>query len=251
MPAATTNNVTVVRGWRGTPVWAYTAVSVPVLCVLTIVAEECHEFVLNANVARSTLQNYWQTFVGGLSKSKKYDYIEHYGVEDDYQRQMTRVMGGTLEGRTVSGELPKALEMAILYGLPSPGGPAGDSSLGGINSFQINQVVVPQLTFETIQDALYKGLMNGANIGSLEIVTSPALQRQISGWTDGTVTIDRTETQVGRRVTSILSDWGEVPVSWHRLLRQNELYILDFSEMGILQLWEFQENAAGPEHQPV
>jgi len=235
---------TVVRGWRGTPVHAYPATGAS-LCILTIVAEECHEFVLNANVARSTAKNYWQTFVAGLSKSKKYDHIEHYGVEDDYQRQMTRIMGGTIEGRTITGELPRMLEQAILYGLPSAGGPNGDSSFGGINSFAINQVIVPNLTFDTIQDALYAALMGGADIGRLEIVTSPAIQRMLSGWTDGTVTVSRSETQVGRKVTSILSDWGEVPIEWHRLLRPNELYILDFSEMGILQLWEFQETRLG------
>lgn len=241
--------VSVVRGWRGTPAYAASE-NTPLadgaqLCILTIVAEECHDFVLNANVARSVDKNYWQTFVAGLSKSKKYDYIEHYGVEDDYQRQMTRIMGGTIEGRPVTGELPRMLEQAILYGLPSPGGPSGDSSMGGINSFPINQVVVPQLSFDTIQDALQRALMDGADIGRLEIVTSPSMQRIISGWTDGTVNRDRTDTAIGTRITEIVSDWGNIPVSWHRLLRQNELYILDFSEMGILQLWEFQESRLG------
>jgi hypothetical protein len=241
----TTNVLTVVRGWRGSPVYAQTAASTPTLCAMTIVAEECHEFVQNYNVARKTYINYWQTFVSGLSKSKKWDYIEHYGVSDDYERQMTKIMGGTLDGRTISGELPRYLEQAVLYGLPSPGGPSGDSSFGGINSFNINQVVVNNLTFDTIQDALETALMQGADIGRLEIVTSPRLQRQISGWLDGTINVDRTDQQVGRRVTSILSDWGEIPVNWHRHLRQDELYIVDFSEMGLLQLWDFTETRLG------
>jgi hypothetical protein len=245
---------TFVRGWRGTPAYGAGLSGITALpsgsdlCILTIVAEECHEFVLNPNTALSSLMNYWQVFVAGLSQSKRHKYIEHYGVgtgEEEYQRQMTRIMGGTIEGRKVTGELPRMLEQAILYGLPSPGGPSGDSSLGGINSFPINQVVVPTLSFDTIQDALEKALMNGANIGSLQIVTSPALQRQISGWVDGTVNRDRTETSVGTKVNTIVSDWGDVPVHWHRLLRANELYIVDFSEMGIIQMWEFTETRLG------
>lgn len=242
----TTRQVTVVRGWRGTPVYAYDATPGPIkACILTIVAEECHEFVLNANVARSTAVNYWQTFVSGLSKSKKYQYIEHYGVEDDYQRQMTRIMGGTIEGRRVSGELPRMLEQAVLYGLPSPGGPAGDSSFGGINSFPINQVVVPVLTLDTIQDALQKALMDGGDIGRMTLVTSPAIQRMMSGWSDGIINRDRTDTSIGRRINSINSDWGTIEVEWHRHLRANEMYIVDFTEMGLLQLWEFTETRLG------
>lgn len=237
--------ITVVRGWRGSPVYAYTAANDPLLCTMTIVAEECHDFVQNYNIARKTYTNYWQTFVSGLSQSKKYKYIEHYGVDDDYERQMTRIMGGTLEGKTVSGELPRFLEQAVLYGLPSPGGPAGDSSFGGINSFGINQVVVNNLTFDVIQDALENALMSGADIGSLTLVTSPKLQRQISGWMDGTVNVARTDTSVGRRVTSLVSDWGDIEVEWHRFLRPNELYIVDFNKMGLLQLWEFEETRLG------
>lgn len=242
---AAAGTMVVVRGWRGTPVYAYESDNDPTICVLTIVAEECHDFVTNYSVARRTYQNYWQTFVGGLSKSKIYKYIEHYGVEDDYERQMTRVMGGTIEGRRVTGELPQALEKAVLYGLPSPGGPSGDSSFGGINSFSINQYVTSQLTFDYIQDVLEAALMQGADISSLEIVTSPKLQRQMSGWLDGQVTRDRGETQIGRRITSIMSDWGEIPIEWHRHLRPNEMYILDFSKMGLLQQWEFQETRLG------
>jgi hypothetical protein len=238
-----TKTITVVRGWNGTPVYAYTAGAM--LCVLTVVAEECHEFVLAPNAGYHLDKNYWQTFVSGMSKSKKYDYIEHYGPEDEYQRNMTRIMGGTIEGRKVTGMLPRMLEQAILYGLPAQGGPKGESTLGGINSFAINQVVVPTLTFDTIQDAIEKALMVGANIGSLEIVTSPALQRQISGWTDGTVMQDPSRSSVGRKINSVITDWGDVPINWHRLLRKNELYIVDFTEMGLLQLWEFQETRLG------
>lgn len=240
---ATAGTMVVVRGWRGTPVYAHGVGAV--LCVLTIVAEECHVFVQNYSVARKTYQNYWQTFVGGLSQSKIYKYIEHYGVKDDYERQMTRVMGGTIEGRTVTGELPQALEKAVLYGLPSPGGPNGDSSFGGINSFAINQVVVPALTFDVIQDSLEQALMNGADIGSLSIVTSPKLQRQMSGWVDGTVSRDRSDTAIGRQVKTVESDWGSIPIEWHRHLRANELYILDFNKMGLLQQWEFEETRLG------
>lgn len=233
-----TNTLTVVRGWRGTPVYAYTAANDPVLCVSSVAAEECHPFVSNYMVKRDWAWNYIQSFTGGIAISDRFERLSHYGVEDEYQRQMTKIMGGTLNGRKISGELPRALEQAILYGRPAPG---NVPTLGGINSFGINQVQVTALTYDVIADAVYHAFQQGANVGSLTMVTSPAIQRQISGWTTGVVSEDVERGSVGRTVNRIITDLGTLEVKTHRHMRPNEMYIVDFSEMGILEIEEFQE----------
>lgn len=232
--------LTVVRGWRGAPVYAYNPASTPAptVCISSVAAEECHPFVSNYMVKRSVAWNYFQDYTGGISVSRRFERLDHYGVENEYQRQMTKIMGGTLNGRKISGELPRALEQSLLYGSPGPG---NVMTMGGINWFGINQYQDTQLSFELIQDVLMEAMMNGADVGNMAIITSPALQRQMSGWTTGTITEERTNTTVGRQVKAIESDWGILPVKWHRHFRANEMYIVDFNEMGILEVDEFKE----------
>lgn len=232
--------ITVTRGWRGTPVYSY-----PVnheICVLTIVAEECPDHVVAYNPLKNSVKNYRQLFVSGLSQSERSKDIKHYGDDmSQYDELMTRIMGGTMSGKTVTGELPFMLEMAAWYGLPSPGGSGGDSSFGGINSFPINQVVVPQLELDTLNDAIQLAFENGADIPSLTIVCGPRVKRQISTWGEGYIRTMRTETSIGQTVDRIVTDFGEVGVEVFRHLRPNEVYIMDTSEMSILEFQPFTE----------
>ncbi len=236
----TLKTITVTRGWRGTPVYSY-----PVnheVCVLTIVAEECPDHVVAYSPLKNSTKNYTQLFVSGLSQSERSKRVKHYGDDmSQYDEAMTRIMGGTLSGKTVTGELPFMLEMAAWYGLPSPGGSGGDSSFGGINSFPINQVVVPQLELDTLNDAIQLAYENGADVESLCIVTGPRLKRQISTWGEGYIRTTRDERSVGQVVDRIVSDFGEVMVETHRHLRPNEVYIIDPSEMSVLEFTPFTE----------
>lgn len=236
----TLKTITVTRGWRGTPVYSY-----PVdheLCVLTIVAEECPDHVVAFNPLKNSTKNYTQLFVSGLSQSERSKRVMHYGDDvDQYTEAMTRIMGGTLSGKTITGELPYMLEMAGWYGLPSPGGTNGDSSFGGINSFPINQVVVPQLELDTLNDAIYTAYENGADVESLIIVCGPRIKRIISTWGEGYLRTQRNDNAVGQVIDRISTDVGEVKVEMTRAIKPNEVYIIDPSEMGFLEFQPFTE----------
>lgn len=235
----TTGVLTVVRGWRGSPVYAYTASNPDhKVCVSSVAAEECHPFVSNYMVKRDYDYNYIQTFTAGISISDRFERLAHYGVENEYQRQMTKIMGGTLNGRKISGELPRALEQAVLYGNGAPG---NVPTFKGINAFGINQVAVTNITYQTISDALEHAMMQGADVGNMTIVTSPSIQNVISGWTTGVINEDVQRGTVGRTVSNIMTNWGTLPVKWHRHMRPNEMYIVDFAEMGLIEIEEFNE----------
>lgn len=237
---AGTNQINVIRGWRGTPTYSY--LTGQSLCMLTIVAEECDTPFTMRPVGVTTDLNYFQVFQWGFEDTyRRQKLMKYYGDYDPYEEEVRRVLGGSVGGRNYTGTLPKLLEKSIFYGIPSPGGSAGDASFGGINSFPINQFVFPSWDLDSLLGVVSTLYQAGANIGNTTLLVSSALSEQISRWGYGSLQTGLNDRKIGVKIDEIVTNYGNLKVMTHRALRPNEAYLLDASEMGLLEGWPWTE----------
>lgn len=236
-----TKILTVTRGWRGTPVYSYS--STQQITMVTALAEECATPQYLQPLGLGTpLRNYFQIWTFGmedtlrrqkLTNNNFYDY-------DPYEEEMLRLVGGSARNRKYTGLIPKLMERTALYGIPSPAGPNGDASMGGLNSFAINQVTTATWDldyFRTQVEFLYD---QGADIGGLIFMCSSRIAGLISKWGEGVYVSRREDTTVGVKIENIVTQHGDFKPVIHRSLRPNEAYFYDPDKIGMLEGWPLQ-----------
>lgn len=236
------NTINVTPGWRGTPVYSYS--SGQLINMLTIVSEECATPNFLGTRGFSSDMNYFQIFSHGMQDTLKRQKLMRYFLDyDPYEEEMRRIMGGAARGRKYTGMLPKMLEQTALYGIPGIAGPNGDGSMGGLNSFAINQLVTPTWSLnyfrKNVIRLLYK---NGASIPNLTMLISPDVAEMISEWGEGIYTTVRTESKVGNKITTIVTQYGEITPVVHRHIRPNEIYLYDADKIGMMEGWGWTES---------
>lgn len=236
------NVLNITPGWRGTPVYSYS--NGQLINMLSIVAEECAVPQFLAPRGFSSDTNYFQIWTHGLQDTMRRQRLMNYFLDyDPYEEEMRRVMGGTVRGRSYTGWLNKALEQTALYGVPSEGGPNGDGSMGGLNSFAINQLVTPTWDLNYFRKTVIKSLYKaGANIPNLTMLISPDVAEIISDWGAGVYMTERSESKVGIKIESIVTQYGEIKPQVHRHIRPNEIYLYDSDKIGMLEGWGWTES---------
>jgi len=241
----TTNVLSVTRGWRGTPVYAYS--NGQLITILTMVAEECQvPYYLRPLGLGGVYTNYFQIITSGwedtLRRQKLSKYYLDNGNFDPAEEEMRRLIGGTVGNRKYTGFLPKILERTALYGIPAPSGPNGDASMGGLNSFPINQLVTSVWDLAYFKKNVIAHLYRqGANIPNLTMMMSPDVGELISDWGQGVYISERSDTKVGIKIESIITQYGEIKPVIKRDLRPGEIYLYDPAKIGMKEAWGWTE----------
>ncbi len=234
------NTINVTRGWRGTPVYAYS--DNQEIGILTIVAEECDTGQALKPLGFSSDQNYFQTLIASMEDTLRRQKMSKSFLDyDPYEEEMRRLLGGSARGRRYTGTLPLILERTAFYGIPSPGGAQGDSSMGGIASFPIRNYVTSKFDHKFLNRVAKTLFMDGAMVDGQELIVSPSVYEMISYWGLGTMTTVRTENTVGQVINKVQTPWGILNVTSHRHLRPNEAWILDTEKIGMVELWGWTE----------
>lgn len=236
--------IDVVRGWHGTTV--NDILDGTCLRREFSVAPECPEQDNAPLVANNTNHNYFQIFSEGYSETKKHQYIQHYGIDNQTEQHRARLMGGTIGGRMVDGLLPTMLENAIFRGIRHPGGGSGaGASFGGIDSFNIPQRTITggAMDYFTLAEIMHDIYECGGMFGDNYLfIMSPRLKMHMSQWAEcRNCNEGMRENSWGVKVDSFMSDFGTLNFTMHRGLRNNEMYILDTSKMGLITGWDWQE----------
>lgn len=236
------NTINVTRGWRGTPVYAYS--DNQEIGILTIVAEECDTGQALKPLGFTNDQNYFQTFIASMEDTMRRQKMSKSFLDyDPYEEEMRRLMGGSARGRRYTGTLPLLLERTAFYGIPSPGGSNGDSSMGGIASFPILNYVTSKFSPKFLNNVAKTLFMNGAQVDGQDLLVSPSVYEMISYWGLGTMTTVRTENTVGQVINKVQTPWGILNVQSHRHLRPYEAWILDTDKIGMVELWGWTETS--------
>lgn len=241
--------LTVQRGWAGTPVAAIAANTK--ICVMYTAAEECSPHVTSFITGMTRSKNYLQLFKAGWSKTRMSELKQHYGFKnatDQYELLRTQLMGGTVgEGKNkmrLSGQLPKQLDQALLYGMGLQGGPDGGSAMGGINWFGIPQYNLAMPDYTSLR-SIFRQIWNEGGMvstGSYLMVISADAQEFIDDWADTRNQYRNADDNTyGSTIRRIRSSFGDIEFTMSRALRRNEMYILDLSKIGMLTIWDWQE----------
>lgn len=236
------NVINITPGWRGTPVYSYT--NGQLINMLTIVAEEAAVPNYLGPRGFSSDTNYFQIWSHGLQDTVRRQRLMNYFLDyDPYEEEMRRVLGGSVRGRNYTGWLMKSLEQTALYGIPAEGGPQGDGSMGGLNSFAINQLVTATWDLNYFRKSVIKMLYkNGANIPQLTMLISPDVAEVISDWGAGVYVSEQSSSRVGIKIESIVTQYGEIKPVVHRHIRPNEIYLYDPMEIGMIEGWGWTES---------
>lgn len=237
-----THVLTVTRGWRGTPVYAY--LTGQQITMLTWLAEECAAPNYLQPLGLGTpIRNYYQIITAGMEDTLRRQKLgnNNFYDYDPYEEEMRRLIGGTIRGRKYTGLLPKILERTALYGVPSPAGPNGDASMGGLNSFAINQLTTAIWDLDYFRDNVIEFLYEqGASIPNLVMICSNRVASLISKWGEGVYVSQRNDNRVGIKIDAIVTQHGDITPMVHRHLRPNEVYLYDPDKIGMLEGWNFQ-----------
>jgi len=237
--------IDVVRGWHGTAV--LDILDGTCLRREFNVAPECPEQDNAPLVANSVNHNYFQIMSEGYSETKKHQFMKHYGIANQTEEHRSRLMGGTIGGRMVDGLLPTMLENAIFRGIRHPGGGSGaGASFGGIDSFNIPQYTISggAMDYFTLAEIMHNIYECGGdfNENNYLFIMSPRLKMMMSQWAEClNCNREATSNQWGVKVDSFMSDFGTLDFTMHRGLRNNEMYILDTSKMGLINGWDWEE----------
>lgn len=230
----TAKTLTVLPGFLGTK---NHAISInDEICILTTAEVECAEYQDTFNQQIGLQKNYVQMFTDYIQLSEKVRKIDHYGITDLFDFEMNRIMGGMVGTRQVSGDLPKKLENALWYGLPNVGSESYPATLGGINSFGIKSYTEAALSRDLVERVAYDIHREGSQAN--DIVLGGNLMQEISNWYDPYVRTSSLST-VGGAVKTIDTAYGNFNIHYHRGLRPNEVYFLDFSRIGVYMLDDF------------
>ena len=237
-----TGVLTVVRGWRGTPVYSY--VSTQKITMLTSLGEECAapEYLQPLGFG-TPYRNYFQIMTYGIEDTMRRQKLgnNNFYDYDVYEEELLRLVGGSKNGRTYTGLIPKILERTALYGIPSPAGPNGDASMGGLNSFAINQLTTAIWDLDYFRDNVIEFLYEqGTDISKLQMICSNRIASLISKWGEGVYVSQRQDSRVGIKIESIVTQHGEIKPIVHRQLRPNEVYLYVPDEIGMLEGWPLQ-----------
>lgn len=172
--------------------------------------------------------------------------IKKYGVANEYNRQLMKVIGGGGGGKGAkgkAGELPILLEQAAFYGQRAAGSATTARAMGGLSYYittNVNSLTnSPALTQKHIED----GVQNAWGYGGQPnlIICNGFAKRKISGFYSGAVRTERREDIGGLVITTIATDFGELDILLNRWCPSNKLFIVDSRQIGFVTIRDFQE----------
>lgn len=171
--------------------------------------------------------------------------IRKYGVPNEYNRQLLKLIGGTGGGknsRGKAGELPIKLEKAAFYGKRAAGATAAARSMGGLPYYittNVNNVAGVALTQKHLED----GIQNAWSYGGQPnlIICGGHAKRKITGFYGGAVRYNSKETMGGLRIDSVTTDFGDLDILLSRNSQADKVFIVDDREIGFIPIREFQE----------
>ena len=247
--AVTSNTLTVTRGaWGSTQATHADDAAVTVVSTARLegdTADDSH----TTTVGRPF--NYTQIFQRTIDVSRSLQRQAQYGVQDEYNRQVVKYVGGGdgMGGRGRAGVLPIELEKAMFRGGRTLRTAALGGSMGGLdwwlntsNNAGANVTTLsnsPALTRKNVEDAIEDCWDDGGKPNL--IVCGAWAKRKLTSFYEGAVRYERETPMGGMVIERILTEFGELDILLDRWCPTTKMYVLDTDFIGILPFDEFFE----------
>lgn len=227
------NDLTVTRGYAGTT-GASHADNLAVT-IAGIARPEGEEATLQYTTTVDLYHNFRQIFETTIKVSGSQQEFQDYGISDTKAYHLEKIIGGGKTGtKYKAGELPILLEQTFWNGMRNDATTnAAADSMGGFEQF------VTTNTYDKSGAALSRPDIDQAmqdcwdnNGAPTTILCGTWAKRKISSLFDGLVRQDRSETDGGRVIETVVTDFGDLDVVTHRRFPADKMYIFDPSNMG-------------------
>ena len=238
--AVSGNNLTVVRGYSGTTAASHSD-NDPIEILYTAMEEGADV----QNEYTTKVDGYYnirQIFSGGLKVSGSQQAFSDYGITDTKGYHLAKLIGGEKVGtKWRSGAVMKQFEKTFWNGVRFQASTnAAADTMGGYEQFVTTNVTDAggtRLSRKIIEDLVQDCHDNNGNPNT--IICGTFQKRVISQMFEGIVRTDRTETQGGQVISTLVTDFGDLDVITHRRFPANKIYVLNKEDMGWCTLRPF------------
>lgn len=229
-----TDTATVTRGYGGTT--AATHADDTVWKLSTIARLEGADATTGHTTVLSNPYNYTQILSEAVKVTGSEQADTKYGVDDTMAYHLSKLMG---DGGK-SGKLPILLEQTFFDGRRSARTSSVASAMGGFEQYvttNLTNLAGDALTRKSIEDLMESCYLAGG--APTKIVTNSWLRRKISSFYEGLISTDRSEERGGSKITTVITDFGDIELVYSRWCPKDRLYLLEPDKMGWLEYRPF------------
>lgn len=222
-----TDTATVVRGFAGTTAASHNDQSAWKLA--TVARLEGADFTTGYTTSVTNPYNYTQIFSEAVKVTGSEQNDEKYGISDTMAYHISKLMG---DGGK-AGKLPILLQQAAYYGKRAAGSSTTARAMGGIEQYvttNVTNLSSAALTRKSIEDLMQLCYLAGGAPNTL--VCNAWLRRKITSFYEGSIFTDRSEERGGSKITTIVTDFGDIEVVFDRWCPTDRLYLIEPAKMG-------------------
>lgn len=222
-----TDTATVVRGFAGTTAASHSDQAAWKLA--TVARLEGADFTTGYTTSVTNPYNYTQIFSEAVKVTGSEQNDEKYGISDTMAYHISKLMG---DGGK-AGKLPILLQQAAYYGKRAAGSSTTARAMGGIEQYvttNVTNLSSAALTRKSIEDLMQLCYLAGGAPNTL--VCNAWLRRKITSFYEGSIFTDRSEERGGSKITTIVTDFGDIEVVFDRWCPTDRLYLIEPAKMG-------------------
>lgn len=230
------DTVTVTYSFGGTTNAAHSSGATVTLA--TIARNEGADYTTGHTTTLSNPYNHSQILSEAVTVTGSEQVDQKHGISDSMAYHITKLMG---DGGK-AGKLPILLQQTFYYGQRAAGSSSPTSrAMGGFEYYTTTNVTnlsSAALTRKHIEDKMEACFLAGGTPTTL--VTNSWGMRKISSFYEGSISTDRSEERGGSKITTIVTDFGDIEVLFDKWAPSDRVYLIDPAKMGWVTLRPFQ-----------
>lgn len=233
--SVSTDTATVIRGFAGTTAASHADQSSWTLA--TIARLEGANATTGYTTAVTNPYNYTQILAEAVQVTGSEEVDSKYGIDDTMAYHIAKLMG---DGGK-AGKLPILLEQTFFYGKRAAGSSTTARSMGGFEQYVTTNktnLASAALTRKSIEDLMQLCYLAGGSPNT--IICNAWLRRKISSFYEGSISTDRSEERGGSKITTIVTDFGDIEVMFSRWCPTDRLYLVEPQKLGWVTYRPFQ-----------
>ena len=179
--------------------------------------------------------NYTQILSEAVKVTGSQEVDSNYGFNDEMARQLGKLIGGPSEigSKGKAGKLAILLQQSFYHGLRNQGSATAARAMGGAAQYittNLSNVASAALTRKHIEDLMEDAFNAGGMPDTL--VVGSWVRRKITSFYEGAIHVDRSESRGGSKITTIVTDFGDIEVVHDRWCPQSKAYLIEKDKMG-------------------
>lgn len=242
-----THVLTTVRGFGGTTAASHS--NGATVQKATIARLEGADYTTGHTTTVTNPFNYTQILSEAIKVTGSEMVNTKYGISDTMAYHLAKLIGGggggiSVNGRFRAGTLPILLQQTFYHGKRAAGSATAARAMGGFTQYVTTNVSNPAggsgapVTRKDIEDMFEDIFLAGGMPDTL--ITNSWGVRKISSFYEGSIYTDRSETRGGSRITTIVTDFGEIEVMFDWLCPTDKMYFVDSTKLGWTTYRPFQ-----------